>query len=40
MVATWSLQGASAARPLSEDYLHLFPHGTYAGAARALADKP
>jgi hypothetical protein len=40
MVATWSLQGASAARPLSEDYLHLFPHGTYVGAARALADKP
>jgi hypothetical protein len=40
MVATWSCQGASAARPLADDYLHLFPHGTYAGAARALADKP
>jgi TolA-binding protein len=40
MVASWSSQGASAARPLAEDYLHLFPHGTYAGAARALVDKP
>jgi hypothetical protein len=40
MVVIWSAQGASAARPLAEDYLHLFSHGTYAGAARALVVKP
>jgi len=40
MVATWRSQGAPAARPLAEDYLRFFPHGTYAGAARALVDKP
>ena len=34
------LMGAAAARMVAEDYLHRFPTGTYAGAARALRQEP
>jgi hypothetical protein len=40
MIVTQELMGAAAARMVAEDYLHRFPSGTYAGAARALRQEP
>jgi TolA-binding protein len=40
MTATEKLRGLSAAREIARDYLRRFPHGTYAGAARALSEAP
>lgn len=40
MTATEKLRGIEAARDIAREYLRRFPHGTYAGAARALADTP
>ena len=40
MIVTQELIGAAAARMVAEDYLHRFPSGTYAGAARALRQEP
>jgi hypothetical protein len=40
MSATEKLEGLAAARNVAREYLRRFPHGTYAGAARALSDKP
>lgn len=37
MVLTNELDGAARARPIAEDYLRRFPNGSYAKAARALA---
>ena len=38
MTATEKLRGLAAAREIARDYLRRFPHGTYAGAARALSE--
>jgi hypothetical protein len=40
MTATEKLKGLAAAREIARDYLRRFPHGTYAGAARALSETP
>ena len=40
MTATEKLRGIEAARDIAREYLRRFPHGTYAGAARALSDTP
>ena len=40
MTATEKLRGLEAARDIAREYLRRFPHGTYAGAARALSDTP
>ena len=40
MIVTQELMGGAAARMVAEDYLHRFPSGTYAGAARALRQEP
>jgi hypothetical protein len=40
MIATKTLTGESAARPMAEQYLRRFPGGTYAGAAQALLRAP
>ncbi|HET6146669.1 MAG TPA: FecR domain-containing protein [Polyangia bacterium] len=37
MTATERLKGVTAAREIAQEYLRRFPHGTYAGTARALA---
>ena len=36
MIAVEELHGAGAARNVAEQYIHRFPHGSYAGAAHAL----
>jgi len=38
MTATEKLKGGAAARDIAREYLHRFPHGTYAGAARVLSE--
>ena len=40
MTATEKLRGIEAARDIAREYLRRFPHGTYAGAARALSATP
>jgi len=40
MTATEKLRGIEAARGIAREYLRRFPHGTYAGAARALSETP
>jgi hypothetical protein len=40
MTATEKLKGLAAARDIAREYLRRFPHGTYAGAAQALAESP
>jgi TolA-binding protein len=40
MTAIEKLKGLPAARAIAREYLRRFPHGTYAGAARALAETP
>ena len=40
MTATEKLRGIEAARDIARAYLLRFPHGTYAGAARALMESP
>jgi TolA-binding protein len=40
MTATEKLRGIDAARDIAREYLRRFPHGTYAGAARALSETP
>ena len=40
MTAIEKLEGLPAARDIAREYLRRFPHGTYAGAARALAEAP
>jgi TolA-binding protein len=40
MTATEKLRGIEAARDIARQYLRRFPHGTYAGAARALSETP
>ncbi len=40
MTATEKLRGRAAARDIAREYLRRFPHGTYAGAAQALAESP
>ena len=40
MTATEKLRGLSGARDIAREYLRRFPGGTYAGAARAIADAP
>jgi hypothetical protein len=40
MTATEKLRGLSGARAIAREYLQRFPGGTYAGAARAIADAP
>jgi len=40
MTATEKLRGIEAARDIAREYLRRFPHGTYAGAARALSETP
>ncbi len=40
MTATEKLRGLAAAQDIARDYLRRFPHGTYAGAARALSEAP
>jgi TolA-binding protein len=40
MTATEKLRGIGAARDIAREYLRRFPHGTYAGAARALSETP
>ena len=40
MTATEKLHGIEAAREIALEYLRRFPHGTYAGAARALSEAP
>ena len=40
MIATQKLTGNAAARAVAQEYLGHFPSGTYAGAARALLQRP
>lgn len=40
MTLTSEMRGAEAARPIADTYLHRFPRGSYAGAARALQRVP
>jgi hypothetical protein len=40
MIAVERLEGARAAGAVAEEYLRRFPGGTYAGAARAIRDRP
>jgi len=39
MVAVRDLYGVAQARTVADEYVRRFPHGSYAGAARALRDQ-